>query len=306
MIQHKIKSAIIALDLTDFDENILEYVNFLSREIKIDFMTIVHISEGENLLSRISRFLSRPVQKVPSSNFLLEELADHFKQLSKKYPSEISVKNYDVIVQEGHVLEKLMEIIEEKKADLIVLGKKKSASGDGILTRNLLRKSENNILIVPEKFRLNLETITVFVDFSEYSVNALKMALSINQTLNKPAKIICLHVYELPDLDFHKINKTYEQMKAMVEEDIHEAFDNFINDNVLSSKDHIQKKITKKSFLNIASNLFAISDQDQTDLIFMGAKGHSRIENFILGSVTEKFIQINDSIPTMIIKNKND
>jgi hypothetical protein len=37
-------------------------------------------------------------------------------------------------------------------------------------------------------------------------------------------------------------------MKAIVEEDIHEAFDNFINENVLSSKDMIQKKISKNHF----------------------------------------------------------
>jgi nucleotide-binding universal stress UspA family protein len=303
MIHLKIKSAIVALDLTDSDENILEYVNYLKQEITINFLTFVHISEQENLLSRITNFLSGHQFKLPSSNFLLEDLESHFKELIEKHLQDISSEKYKIMVQEGPILEKLLNIIEEKKADLVILGKKKTASGNGILTRNLLRKSNENILLVTEKFRKKIETITVFIDFSEYSANALKIALSINQTLNKPAKIICLHVYELPDLDFHKINKTYEQMKAIVEEDIHEAFDNFINENVLSSKDMIQKKIIKKSFLNIASNLYSISKHTKSDLIVMGAKGHSRIEIFFLGSVTEKFILLNDSIPTMIINN---
>lgn len=304
MTQISIKKALVALDLTDSDENILEYVNFFFREVNIDFLTLVHISERDNLLSRIAGFLSRPIQKLPSNNILIEEISSHLKQLAKKYLIEISDKRYDILVHEGHVLEKILEIIEEKKADLIVLGKKNVQSGYGILIRNLLRRSEKNLLMVPEKNGHNIETITVFIDFSEYSAKALKVALSLNQTLNKPANIICLHVYELPDLDFHKINKTYEQMKAIVEEDIHEAFDNFINDNVLSSKDMIHKKIFKKSFLNIASNLYSISEQEKSDLIIMGAKGHSRIEIFFLGSVTEKFIQINDSIPTMIINSR--
>lgn len=303
MIHHKIKSAIVALDLTDSDENILEYVNYLKQEITINFLTFVHISEQENLLSRITNFLSGPQFKLPSSNFLLEDLESHFKELIEKHLQDISSEKYKIMVQVGPILEKLLNIIEEKKADLVILGKKKTASGNGILTRNLLRKSNENILLVTEKFRKKIETITVFIDFSEYSANALKIALSINQTLNKPAKIICLHVYELPDLDFHKINKTYEQMKAIVEEDIHEAFDNFINENVLSSKDMIQIKIIKKSFLNIASNLYSISKHTKSDLIVMGAKGHSRIEIFFLGSVTENFILLNDSIPTMIINN---
>jgi nucleotide-binding universal stress UspA family protein len=303
MIQHKIKSAIVALDLTDSDENILEYVNYLKQEITINFLTFIHISEQENLLSRITNFLSGPQFKLPSSNFLLEDLESHFREIIEQHLQDISSEKYKIMVQEGPILEKLLNIIEEKKADLVILGKKKTASGKGILTRNLLRKSNENILLVTEKFRKKIETITVFIDFSEYSASALKFALSINQTLNKPAKIICLHVYELPDLDFHKINKTYEQMKAIVEEDIHEAFDNFINENVLRSKDMIQKKIIKKSFLNIASNLYSISKHNKSDLIVMGAKGHSRIEIFFLGSVTENFILLNDSIPTMIINN---
>ena len=42
--------------------------------------------------------------------------------------------------------------------------------------------------------------------------------------------------------------------------------------------------------------------QHNVDLIVTGAKGHSQVELLLLGSVTEKLLAINDSLPTLVVK----
>ena len=38
------------------------------------------------------------------------------------------------------------------------------------------------------------------------------------------------------------------------------------------------------------------------DLVVMGAKGHSKVELLLLGSVTEHFLGINSRVPTLVVK----
>ena len=40
----------------------------------------------------------------------------------------------------------------------------------------------------------------------------------------------------------------------------------------------------------------------KADLIVMGAKGHSQVELLLMGSVTEKVLAVNESIPTLVVK----
>ena len=44
------------------------------------------------------------------------------------------------------------------------------------------------------------------------------------------------------------------------------------------------------------------AEENEVDFIVMGAKGHSKVELLLLGSVTEKLLSINNSIPTLIVK----
>ena len=126
--------------------------------------------------------------------------------------------------------------------------------------------------------------------------------MEINFTLKRPAKIICLHIFEMPDLSYYKINKTFEQLKEIVEADMNDAFDDFIEKYAANYGDLLTRELVERSLLSTAGHLYDMSEEFQTDLIVMGAKGHSPIERLLLGSVVEKFIQINETIPTLIIR----
>lgn len=58
----------------------------------------------------------------------------------------------------------------------------------------------------------------------------------------------------------------------------------------------------KKEKPGISKYILEFGRKEKVDFIIMGAKGHSKVENLLMGSVTEKLLTINDSIPTLVIK----
>ena len=52
----------------------------------------------------------------------------------------------------------------------------------------------------------------------------------------------------------------------------------------------------------IAQYIMDYATSEEAGLIVMGAKGHSQVELLLMGSVTEKLLAINESIPTLVVK----
>ena len=89
---------------------------------------------------------------------LKREITDAFgKENAEKYLLETAV---------GKPLEVLLAKEKELDADLIVLGDKDRASSPGVLKKNILRKAQQPVLLVPQGGRQSLERILVAVDFS--------------------------------------------------------------------------------------------------------------------------------------------
>lgn len=60
--------------------------------------------------------------------------------------------------------------------------------------------------------------------------------------------------------------------------------------------------VIRKGEGDIADLLLKQAKALGTDLIIMGGKGHSKMELLLMGSRTERMLNINDSIPTLIVK----
>ena len=64
----------------------------------------------------------------------------------------------------------------------------------------------------------------------------------------------------------------------------------------------IQKKSILRTQLSTAGQLVSLCDDYKADLVIMGAKGHSAINSFLIGSITEKFIQMNEKSAVLIVR----
>jgi len=295
----KISQALVALDLSDTDDKVLEYIDFLNHEIRIDSIYFMHVVEKANFFTNL---FSRDITSLQSQFVLNEDIIKHFIDGVESKLGNLEDINVEYEVREGKTLHEIIDQIAEHHAELVILGKKPNRESSGLLGNSLARRSPSSLLFVPHTAKKQLRVMLVPVDFSENAGLALQRAISINDARKKPAKIICLHVYDMPDLSYYKINKNFEQLKEIIEGDMREAFDNFLEKYIPNLKDIVEKQVVERTRLSTAGHIQSLAEEWGADLLIVGAKGHTSLERLLLGSVTEKLIQLNENIPTLIVR----
>lgn len=286
-----------ALEMGKADEAVLRYLQFLNQITPLQALTFVHVLPKVDLfvtdIDQNMRYLLDDFQHQDEAHEKMTE------QVSRYLPEDTKPRLH-FSTRQGNPLEEVLSEVQRSGADLLVVGQRSGAGNHGILARNLIRKSKGNALIVPEQSKAQLKTIVVPVDFSPSSVKALEAALTINRKLKEKAKIICVNVFELPAVFSYKVRHSYEALKVLLEEDRKAAFQDFIH--TYAKDEDIEIELIEQGYGNIGAYLFQYCENQHADLIILGAKGHSKAELLLLGSVTEKLLTLNESIPTLVLK----
>ncbi len=294
-----VQQAVVAVGLGESDDELLDYLDFFARQIPIAKAEFLHVLPTFDLFNTLFK---RESEGIVSNYELNEEAIREMKAETKAKLEKQQIGKVEFDVREGNPLEELLKEVEETKADLTIIGQKSAAGQHGILARNLARKTASNALIVPEASPKSLRKILVPIDFSPSSVKSLQIALGINQQLKEPAEIICLNVFEMPSVVSVYIRKTTEELKKMVEQDRMDSFNDFLRTYGGSEIGSLKTVLIENKVGDIGTYIMDYATSIKADLIIIGAKGHSRVELLLLGSVTERLLSENDIIPTLVVK----
>jgi nucleotide-binding universal stress UspA family protein len=293
------QQAVAAIALGEADADFLHYLQFFTSQVPVKNMNFLHVLPEFNLLRA---FFGGGSESMISNFELNDEVV---REMETKIKATLNNSNIEQIrfgVREGNPLEELLKEAVDTQADLVLIGQKSSKSQHGILARNLARKVTCHALVVPEAAKDRLDKIMVPIDFSPNALKAFLVALALKKCLAKPAQIICVNVYETPSMAAYRIGKTPEEIKAMIEEDRHAAFRDFLRTYAPKETDHIQTVLIENVVGDIGMYLLDYAYDKGVDFIVTGAKGHSKVELLLLGSVTEHLLADNDAIPTLIVK----
>ncbi|OSY87987.1 universal stress protein UspA [Tenacibaculum holothuriorum] len=140
-----------------------------------------------------------------------------------------------------------------------------------------------------------MKKIIVPVDFSDYSERALQTAAFFAKEQN--AEIVVVHMLELSNAVINQ-SQSYIQEEAVFYMKLAEKrFKEFLNKPYLEGI-----KITPiiKHF-KIFSELDVLAREEEADLIIMGSKGTSGMQEIFVGSNTEKVIR-HSKTPVLVIK----
>ncbi len=144
-----------------------------------------------------------------------------------------------------------------------------------------------------------MKTIIVPIDFSEYSEYALNAASILAKKYN--AEILALHMLELATVHAYGKETQNEHMEKAVYyiKLAEKKFEEFLD------KDYLQGiPVTKiVRHFKVFSELGEVAAENNADLIVMGSKGASGLNEFFIGSNTEKVVRHSD-IPVLVIKTK--
>lgn len=296
---YQIRQAMVALELGATDEKILEYVDFLTHYIPTGALYFLHVLPRFDVFDTI---IERQTESLISNYELNSEVISRMDRKIKSRMERGGAVHIEFDVREGNPLEELLTDAEDIGADLVIIGQRSGVEQHGILAKNLARKARCNALIIPDQAKAALKRIMVPIDFSEHSIRALRAAIAFRMELEDDTIITCVNVYTIPNLSVYKIQKTKEQFREMLEEDHLEAFKAFLNTHVPEHKDELEIKLICREEPGVAQHLLDYAREQEAGLIVMGAKGHSKVELLLLGSVTENVLSMNESIPTLIVK----
>lgn len=298
ILPYRVREMMVALKLESTDQAVLDYLDLFSEKIPVRAVYFEHVLPPIDLYSPNQ---SEDDQLMTHYELNLEAIESMREQL-EAHPISERVEHFGFEVQKGNPLEELLKNADEVMTDLLVIGQRAGTNSHGILARNLARKVATHALIVPEHTQPKLSRLLVPIDFSEYSVRSLRMALSIQEAVSDELIIEAVHVYQMPNLSIHRIPKTFEQFKNIIESDRQEAFSHFMQTHLDGYQDQIKLRLVEQKGPGVARFIMNYAKENQADMIIMGAKGHSQVERLLLGSVTEKLCSLNDHIPVMVIK----
>lgn len=292
----EVRQLMVALALSAADDTTLHYVSFLAGRVPVASAFFLHVAGRLDLYSAM---LEREAQATVS-NF--DYHTDQVRQLDKVARDRMGAgTQVQCDVREGDPLEEVLRECVDLQADLLVAGKKSGASAHGILANNLVREAPCSTLVVPQQSRIQIERIFVPVDFSSYSVRALQTAAAIALRLPQPPELVVTHLYELPNIFTYRLGKSEEELKAILDADREAALKDFVN-NYAPEAARVRIRIERHDDADLARQISDAALRCDADLIVMGAKGHSRVERLLMGSVTEKLLLVNESIPVWVVK----
>lgn len=291
------KEAIVGLALDQADEPLLKYLKFFKGPIPIEGLSFLHVIP--NTRARLPLTVARGVEVGRGAE---EEAVLALSEKVQEIMPDRAATDVQYFAEDGAPLEKLLSLANEKQADLLVIGKKADSLYHGILSKNLIRQARSNVLIVPENAAISLKTILVPVDFSENSVRALKAALSIKAQVGDTVKIYAINIYQRPNLMAYKLNMSPERFERNIQENHAKGFEKFMEEELPEYMNRVEPILIWNDMPDVAHHIMDKAREVGANLVVMGCKGHSRLELMLLGSTTETFLNINTSVPSLVVK----
>ena len=289
-----IKRVLVALDLTDMDNQLIDYTSYLTDILSIDALYFFHVAPSLEIPDGVLKEF--PGLLAPTDESLEKIIQDKIDQ-NLKCPANTQIK---IEVREGNAEDKILKWSDIKDIDLIITGRKEELKGSGLLPGRLAKFGHCSILMVPEKASTKISKIMVPVDFSKSSKVAIQEAQTFADKTG--AKIAIQNTFTVP-WGYHTSGKSFEEFSEIMRGHAKNHALKFVKETKLSEKD-TELIITLDNDEQPADKINEDAKKHGCDLIIMTSKGRTGLANVLLGSVADKVLSIKGKIPVLIIKDK--
>lgn len=307
-----------AIDFSEFSDNILAHGSLLASEFGSKLYLCHIVPPNINLSSHLITYFDY-------SEVEREMMETALKRLNE-IASGLDVE-CEVIVKSGHPAARIKQIVAEKQIEMVIAATHGRSGMErfliGSVTQKLVKVLDCPILVLHGHSEANpavtaqgihIKKILVGCDFSPDSQLAFEYALSFAQEFQ--TQLHLAHVIrpeERPDIRF--------QIEAGAQETLSGTWDRLVYPGVESdstiSNVRMQEKLINlvpKESLNWCTpvtvllegqpykELVAYADKEGIDMIVLGIRGHHLLEEFLVGSTTDRVIQ-RASCPVLAVRN---
>ena len=272
-----------AIDTSDHAATVMEYTRFIASvlDAKVRGLCVVETKKIEgplrrDYLSTVGLDAGLDYQKAVTQFLELKsnELLTTFRE-----GCEADGIEFESTVEKGIVSKIVTRLAEE--SDLVILGRKGEhaewhAGSLGGSVESVLRHTHKPVLVTPRKFK-RIHRCLVAYDGSRYSREALELAARIQHATGLDGVVLNVQP-ERDEAAEARIRKEVEEILA----DREGQFDFEVQEGDAG------RWIPKRAL------------QAECDLIVMGAYGHSRIREMILGSSTQQVLHNTPELPVLL------
>ncbi len=276
----------------------ITYTHLISQVLHLDKIYFVHVIPD----FFFSKSAELTAQNTPQVAVPLNERiqAGVQEKVINEFGSGDKGKELIVEVLEGTPYQKILQWTSLKQVELLITGHKKKSEGSGLTARRIARHTYCNVLFVTENANPTISRILVPLDYSQDSAKALRTALYFKSRVPE-VEIVAVNVVRFLPTDYYfglDHNPVYR--KAFINE-TKKGYKTFLDKYNFPEED-IQIVFLEDSFNNIARHLNEYTNEENFDLVIMGAQGHSAFHNFLYGSVTERFVDLCDETPVLVVR----
>lgn len=293
---YQIKKLIVCLDQSELDDTLVRFASFIAsvnQTKKIYFTNVI-------------RNLQIPKEVLEEFPNLIDNMVEERKTQMQEVVKRSFGRNEDVefafVVKEGQLSKKILKLAHEKSVDMIIVGRKVSLPGTGVVSQRLARRASCSLLIIPENSVPNIKTLLVPSDFSDYSKDALEEAIMIVEKYGGKAEIVVQNVFTIPS-GYHFTGKSYEEFTSIMLMHAEINYKKFIR-KIDVKKVKITPVYTQDDDDDPVEEIIAKAKEIKADAIIIGAKGRTAATALFIGSMAERLIQLNDSFPLLVTRPK--
>lgn len=278
-----IEKILIPTDGSGYSKTALEYGIYVAKRLGAQ-VTGLHVVDIRLIQGPVFTDISGSIGLPPYQEFLpsirsgLDERAESILEDFRARCEEAGFQP-ETLKSMGLIDETIID--EGKQADLIVLARRGEhfhLTAGGILgstAESVVRKSGKPVMVTPESFK-EIESMGLAYDGSMPAENALKLAVKLSDAAFWPLTIIVItDDHELEANIIRKLDDFLEPLKIDSETII-----------LRGKEDH---------------EIIKFIQEGSIELMVMGAYGHNRLREFILGSTTSHVIR-KSPIPVLLTR----
>ncbi|WP_445666096.1 universal stress protein [Fodinibius sp. AD559] len=285
----------VGLDLTNMDDLVLGYLNFLSGINEPEHLTFIHVIEDEG----VSEELNELFPEVETSKSLESIIRKELKKKIDRY-FDANGPHVNIIIRKGSTTETLLSALNEFDPDLLVLGKKTGYEGEGVLARKITKYAHCSLLFVAENSQYKLENLHVPITFSKASARALKQAQKMSGSVG--ADLHVQHVYNYPAQFFPYIPS--DKYSERMNEHLNKKFEKFKKKYDLSSIPNCTFTVNDEG--KDADQIYNLTLRTRADLIMVGAKSKSSVAALLTDEMADSLAEYHFGVPVLIYKEKEE
>ncbi|PHN01697.1 universal stress protein [Flavilitoribacter nigricans] len=292
------RKILVALDAGQFEESLQKHTALFANKLGARQILGVHIVPVLKIADSVTVDARHPLSPAAPAVEMIRERVAAQTDVLKKCCQHAEV---GIAIREGQPYQSLVRLADEMDADLLIMSRKKASSGSGITSRKIARKVSSDLLFVPERISTTIENILVAVDFSENSARAVEKALYLADQLHLQQAINVLNIVDIPPLNRIGDLDVYHLAGKSVLEISQERYEHFLEKYDID-RSRLNPIFVESWDEDLGLTIRSTAHELGADLVVLGAHGHSALQRFFLGSVTENLVELDKQHLIWIIR----